>query len=313
MAQSDAAAALVLLEFEQSYGLGFVAGGRIVTCLHVVQGEDDITAHLADGRTLKVRGIAAVDAQRNLVVLDVGLLDIAGVKVAGDRLAEEGTAVTVFGMVADEGHARWVEGRIAALQVLGGSLSLYRLEGALPPDASGGPLVAGDGTVLGVVMATQIDDAVDLVALPWRYVAPLLLQNKELALSIINRKAPRREVPEHAVALLDGCSVEGLQATARALSTAIRLGAPAYNEGNIARCFHVYSEAARQLILSRGDCPGVQSALKAGLMRAEAMPELDLRAWAMRDAFDGLLSVIERYLDERSTGPKPLRKTSYLN
>jgi serine protease Do len=315
MAQSDATSALVLLEFEHSYGLGFVASGRIVTCLHVVQGEPSVDAHLADGRMLKVRGISAIDAQRNLVVLDVGLLDVSGVRSAGDRLCDEGTVVRVFGMVNGEEQARWTDGRIGAVQVLGGALSLYRLEGALPPDASGGPLVDGDGAVLGVVMATQVDEGVELVGLPWRYVAPLLLQNRELALSLLNRRVPRREVPEHSIAVLEGSSVDGLEEASRAISRAIRLGAPAYNEGNIGRCLQVYLDAAREVIDARRDCPGVQAVLRAGLVRADAMADLDLQAWAMRDAFDGLLAVIERYLVAHGggSGTSDGGRAGYLN
>ena len=312
MARFDAAAALVLLEFERSYGLGFVAQGRVVTCLHVVQGESTITAHLADGRSLAVRGVAAVDAQRNLAVLDLGLLDMAGVRGAGERLADEGTHVSLFGMVAGAGQARWVEGQVGALQVLGSELSLYRLDGALPADASGGPVLGPDGAVLGVAMVTQVDDEVQLVALPWRYVAPLLLQNKELPLSVINRKAPRREVPAHPVSLLDGSALGGLEATSQALALVIRQGAPAYNSGNVDRCFQLYAAAAHELIRQRDDCPGVQGALRAGLLRAEALDDVDAQAWALRDAFDGLLSVIDRYLDTRAPGRVP-GKVSYLN
>lgn len=304
MARTDAAASLVLLEFESSYGLGFVAQGRIVTCLHVVQGEKEITAHLADGRALAVRGLSAVDAQRNLAVLDVGLLDSAGANGVGDRMVDEGAAVRVFGMVVNEGHARWVEGQVAAVQVLGGGLSLYRLSGGLPHDASGGPVVAEDGTVIGVAMATQVDDEVEMVALPWKFVAPLLLKNRELALSILSRKPPKREVPEHSIALLDGSPHEGLEATMRALSGAIRVGAPAYNEGNVSRCYDVYADAARKVIAARGDCPAVQTMLKAGLRRAEGLDDVDAQAWAMRDAFDGVMSVIDRFLSSRGQVPQ---------
>lgn len=315
MAQRDATGALVLLEFESSYGLGFVAGGRIVTCLHVVQGEAEIDAHLADGRTLKVSGISAIDVQKNLVVLDVGLLDITSARLSSERFVDEGVAVEVFGMLSGESRARWVEGRLGPVQPMGEGFSLYRLDGNLPRDASGGPIVAEDGSIVGVVMATQSDEGVELVGLPWRYVAPLLLQNRDLPLSLINRRLPQREVAHHSIALLEGSAVEGLQATALAVSRAIRRGAPAYNEGSIGRCLRVYRAAARAVIDEREDCPGVQAILRAGLMKADATPDQDLQAWALRDSFDGLLSVIDRYLAARAGGmgsPEGGR-TGYMN
>ena len=86
------------------------------------------------------------------------------------------------------------------------------------------------------------------------------------------------------------------------IADAIRVGAPAYNEGDIARCYSVYEKAAQRLIDTRDDCPGVQLALRQGLARAQQLQELDSRAWAMRDAFDGLLMVIEKYLRANGGG-----------
>lgn len=306
----EAAASVVLLEFQQSYGLGFVApNGRIVTCFHVVADEPEIVAHLADGRVLPVQAVCALDSRRDLAVLDVGLLDATPVKAGGTRLAEEGQPVYVFGMVSGEGRARWVDAQLAAVQVVGASLTVYSLTGEVPPDASGGPLVGADGTALGVVTVAETDDGVVTLGVPWKYLEPLLRQNQELPLSVLSadsRKPPRREVPEHPLSLLEGSAPAGLEATTDTIAEAIRLGAPAYNEGDVARCFSIYAETAKRLIDTRDDCAGVQTALRAGLARASAMSDVDHQAWAMRDAFDGLLLVIEKYLRTNLT---PVRKT----
>jgi hypothetical protein len=307
---------VVLLEFQQSYGLGFVApNGRIVTCFHVVADEPEIVAHLADGRVLPVQAVCALDSRRDLAVLDVGLLDATPVKAGGTKLAEEGQPVYVFGMVSGEGRARWVDAQLTAVQVVGASLTVYSLTGEVPPDASGGPLVGADGTALGVVTVAETDDGVVTLGVPWKYLEPLLRQNQELPLSVLSadsRKPPRREVPEHPLSLLEGSAPAGLEATTDTIAEAIRLGAPAYNEGDVARCFSIYAETAKKLIDTRDDCAGVQTALRAGLARASAMSDVDQQAWAMRDAFDGLLLVIEKYLrtnltPARATGKPPLR------
>ena len=300
MTPLEAAASVVLLESQQSYGLGFVApNGRIVTCFHVVADEREITAHLADGRVLPVQGVCAVDTRRDLAVLDVGLLDATPVKAGSPKFAQEGQDVFIFGMVAGEGRARWVDARLTAVQVVGASLTVYSLTGQVPADASGGPLIGPDGTALGVVTVAETEEGVVTLCVPWRYVEPLLHQNQELPLTVLTsdqRKPPRREVPDHPLALLQGSVVSGLEATAEGLAEAIRVGAPAYNEGDIARCYAVYAAMARQLIDTRDDCPGVQTALRAGLKRASGLGDVDHQAWAMRDAFDGLLLVIEKYL-----------------
>lgn len=306
----------MLLEFQSSYGLGFVApNGRIVTCFHVVADEAEITAHLADGRALPVKGVCALDTRRDLAVLDVGLLDATPVRSAGSKITDEQQPVSVFGMVSGEGRARWVEARLANVQVVGAALTVYVLAGEVPPDASGGPLIDAQGQALGVVTVAETDEGITTLGVPWKYVEPLLRQNQDLPLSSLTteaRKPPRREVPEHPLTLLQGSAVSGLEATTEQISGAIRLGAPAYNEGDVARCFAVYTETARRLIDTRDDCPGVQTALRAGLERAMGMQDLDHQAWAMRDAFDGLLLVIEKYL-RSSVGPRKPGKPTLLN
>jgi hypothetical protein len=295
----EAASCVVLLEFQRSYGLGFVApNGRIVTSFHVVADERDILAHLADGRVIPVKRVAAIDSRRDLAVLDVGVLDATPARAPDLRLVDEGTLVHTYGMVPNEGRVRWADARVTAVQVLGATLTVYRLEGDVPSDASGGPIVASNGTALGVVTVAESDEGLITLAVPWRYLEPLLIQNNDLSLSALalaERKAPRREVPDHPLSLLEGCSPAGLDAATEAIAGAIRIGAPAYNEGDIDRCYRVYAETARRLIEVRRDCPGVQAALRAGLARAEGLEGVDHQAWALRDAFDGLLGVIEKF------------------
>ncbi len=319
MTPLEAATGLVLLEFKHSYGLGFVSPtGRIVTSFHVVVDEPEITAHLHDGRSIPVQTVSAIDLKRDLAVLDVGGLDATPVRGAGERLAEEGATCFVFGMVPNEDRARWVEARIASIQVLGRSLTVYRLEGDIPPDASGGPIIAQDGTALGVVTVAESDDGVITLGVPWRYVMPLIQQTSALPLKSLadnSKRPPKRQVPVHPLSLLNGSAVAGLEATTAVLSGAIRAGAPAYNEGNVKKCFDVYAQTARQLIDARGDCPGVQQALKAGLTRAQSLGDVDHQAWAMRDTFDGLLSVIGKFLQKQPVGAlsKKSGKPTLLN
>lgn len=308
----DAAAAVVLLEFKNSYGLGFVApNGRIVTCFHVVADEAEIVAHLGDGRVLPVRAVCAFDLRRDLAVLDVGLLDAMPVKPGPTRFVEEGLEVFTFGMVTGERRVRWTEAHVDSVQVIGSALTVYGLAGDIPPDASGAPVVDSTGATIGVAATLpQAEDGV--LVLPWRYVEPLLRQNRELPLSALSserRKPPRREVPDHPISLLQGSAVSGLETTSDLLADAIRLGAPAYNQGDIARCYTVYAEVAQRLIATRDDCPGVQVALRQGLAKAAKLEEIDLRAWAMRDAFDGLLVVIEKYLRAAGGGRRPGKAT----
>jgi serine protease Do len=104
-----------------------------------------------------------------------------------------------------------------------------------------------------------------------------------------------RHVPNHSLRLLEGCTDENLATLSRAISDAIDQGAPEYNEGKFVECYRVYVGAA--LELERGlpkTCSGPTHALENGRHAASGLEHPSEQAWAMRDAFDGLLDVIGR-------------------
>ncbi len=193
MTPLDAAAAVVLLEFNSSYGLGFVAGGRIVTCFHVVADEPRIVAHLHDGRVLPVRSVCAIDLRRDLAVLDVGLLDATPAKAGAHKLSGEGARTYTYGLVRGERRLRWAESSIDSVQVLGSALTVYGLTGDVPRDASGSPVIDEHGACVGV--AATVPHSKDAVlVVPWRYVEPLLQQHRQLPLSVLTMT--QRRLPE---------------------------------------------------------------------------------------------------------------------
>jgi hypothetical protein len=104
-----------------------------------------------------------------------------------------------------------------------------------------------------------------------------------------------RHVPHHALAMLDGCTQDDMNEVLRSVGDAIDVGAPLYNKGNVAGCYHMYEGAAvdleRQLPVA---CSGPITALRSGRTRAATAASPALSAWAMRDTFDGLVDVIER-------------------
>ena len=107
--------------------------------------------------------------------------------------------------------------------------------------------------------------------------------------------APERDVPVHDVKLLDGCSSADLKAVESRIDDAIAIGAPAYNRGDFFGCYVAYDQAAKDIeaALPRA-CKGPSRALQDGRRRAVSRPQTTQQAWAMRDAFDGLLDVIDR-------------------
>ena len=105
---------------------------------------------------------------------------------------------------------------------------------------------------------------------------------------------PPREVPVHAIAIFDDCPPDQLSFTVGSLANAIELGAPRYNAGDHVGCYRMYLGTATDLLSTLPACTGVRSALVAGMVRASVLQTYTERAWAMRDAFDGLLDAYQR-------------------
>ncbi len=104
-----------------------------------------------------------------------------------------------------------------------------------------------------------------------------------------------RNVPNHPTSLLQGCTSTDREFILLRLDLAIALGAPTYNDGNFYQCYAIYEEAARDI---EGDlsssCEGPARALAEGRRIATTRSSDSGKAWAMRDAFDGLIDVLTR-------------------
>ena len=145
--------------------------------------------------------------------------------------------------------------------------------------------------------------------IPIRYLKELLDDTDPIPLALFAEatsspgpKLPsvHREVPHHDVKLLAGCADRDLVQAGRTLGEAIQVGAPVYNERHFAACYHVYEGAALDLEKRLpAACKGPKKALRDGRLRADKLLDPSAQAWAMRDAFDGLIEVMERKLGGR--------------
>ena len=104
-----------------------------------------------------------------------------------------------------------------------------------------------------------------------------------------------RNVPRHELAILAGCDPREVRLIVESIDDAIALGAPTYNQGDFHGCYTTYRDAAERIeVALSSTCAGPAAALADGRARAIGLPTSAARAWAMRDAFDGLLDVIDR-------------------
>jgi hypothetical protein len=104
-----------------------------------------------------------------------------------------------------------------------------------------------------------------------------------------------RHVPNHSLRVLEGCTDGNLSTISIVLADAIDVGAPAYNEGKFDDCYRTYVGAALDLEKQLPKtCAGPAKALANGRQTASGLTRSSDQAWAMRDAFDGLLEVIAK-------------------
>lgn len=146
-------------------GTGFVIGaGKVMTNAHVVAGSDRAVVEVGGG-TLE-GAVVLYDAQRDLAVLDVPDLTAPALVFAAQD-AEPGSDAIVAGYPLD-GPYTLTPARIrATIQLRGPNIyadstvtrEVYTLRAQVRPGNSGGPLLAPDGTVLGVIFGAAIDEA----------------------------------------------------------------------------------------------------------------------------------------------------------
>lgn len=161
----------------QLEGSGFLfARERVMTNAHVLAGVHSPTVE-ANGKTYDAT-VVLYDSQRDVAVLDVPGLDNAPLSFAG--VAKPGDSAVVAGYPQD-GPFTAGAARVRSRQELKGpdiyqrstvTREIYSLRATVRNGNSGGPLLAPDGRVYGMVFATSVDDPQTGYALTGAEVAP---------------------------------------------------------------------------------------------------------------------------------------------
>jgi hypothetical protein len=272
----------------------------VVTTVSAAVRAGVVEGHLADGRQGPVEEVAALDPNRDLVLLRVAVHDAPPIELGLERFVEPGVRLFSPGDVLEQEETPFIERTVSTLRAVNDRLTLYVLSGVLPEEVSGGPLVDANGRLLGLASRARGQHGPVGVGVPRRYLTKMLQSGERLPPHLLQRLASRtpvtRRIPEHPLSLLAGCAPDGLQEIVATLIEVIEEGAPRYNAGDIEGCYLRYAEVAQRLIAAHEDCPGAQQALSDGLARAATSVSVDAQAWALRDAFDGLLTVAQRWL-----------------
>jgi serine protease Do len=309
-------------------GTGFVVGadGRIVTNLHVIFDVEhnagpavNVTVELLDGTKLVVERVVDIDPKQDLAVLAVKAGHALPVLALGDsdRVAT-GERVVAIGNPLGYLDYTVSDGLISGVRVFSPEVTRIQFSAPISQGSSGGPLFNNHGEVIGVAQGIAFDGqnvSQNLnFGVPANYIKPLLSQHggktlAEMRAAMAAAQPPpearpiQRDVPTHPLTILDECKPEAVARVFHAIGVAIHKGAPLYNQGDHEACYYLYEGTALR-VDREGWCKPLGDALLAGVTRAHSLTTFTEKAWAMRDAFDGILGVVARKIQSGDWPPE---------
>ncbi|MBA3457986.1 MAG: trypsin-like peptidase domain-containing protein [Deltaproteobacteria bacterium] len=299
-------------------GTGFIVDkrGLVATNLHVVAGSSEIKVKLHDNSQYIVMQIAGIDPGRDLAVLQIKptkplstlRLGDSDQMSAGDQVIAIGNPLGVFDYSVSSGLVSQVRAVCGPTEEKcpPGGLTLLQISAPISQGSSGGPLFNQFGEVVGVTTLIVAAGQSINFAVPGNYLKPMVAKPGAMSMQAfaeqtkIEEEGPPQDnvrimkmVPKHPVAILDGCNDKAIGDVLDAITSAIDIGAPLYNRGDIEACFRIYEGTSTKLERDP-PCAGVGKAFGEGLLRASTLGSFKEKAWALRDTFDGLIDVAQR-------------------
>jgi hypothetical protein len=302
---------VVLIKVPGGLGSGFVvsADGRVVTNFHVISGARSATVTTADGREFSAVEVMGADPAHDVAVLRIGAHGINALPLGESAAARPGEHIVAIGHPLGLGDTV-SDGLVSAVRQVSRDLSLLQISAPISPGSSGGPVFDDQGDVIGISTLFVAGGQNLNFAVPIDAVKPLL--RLERGVPIASWAAPEqraRKIPHHPLALLDDCPGEQLKTVVGNIDHAISIGAPLYNKGNYEACYRIYEAAALDTDKAVPSCAGPRRALLEGVHTADRLDSWSDKAWAMRDAFDGVLDVaVRKYSGETGAGGSPVSR-----
>lgn len=171
-------------------GIIIDSDGHIVTNNHVIDGSDNITVILHDGRELKAK-VVGRDAQTDLAVIKVDEKNLPYAELGDSSKLEVGELAVAIGSPMGTDYAGSVTAGIISglnreLFVGNRSMKLIQTDAAINPGNSGGALVNSEGKVIGINTLKLVRSQVEGMgfAIPINEAKPIieqLIQNKKVS------------------------------------------------------------------------------------------------------------------------------------
>jgi serine protease Do len=312
--------AIVSIRTPLGLGTGFLvrADGWVVTNLHVIEGADEALVTFSDKRSYPVLEVVSASAQHDLALLHIKATGLPVLRLGKSEAVRAGDTVVAIG------HPLGLEdtvsnGLVSAVREVG-ELTALQISAPIAPGSSGGPLFNDQGEVIGVATAILRGGQNLNLGMPVKYVEQLMQSPAPVTLAAFaaahaeppandaNLPHVKRNVPHHELSFWNGCDDDALRLVGHGIGEAIDVGAPLYNDGNFAACYHIYEGAASDLeqrLPKR--CQGPRQALAQGRSNAAKLKDPSAQAWAMRDAFDGITDALVRQMRKKheAAGKQP--------
>jgi hypothetical protein len=137
-------------------GTGFFvsADGYIITNFHVVDESTSLDVHVAGGKVYPAR-IVTTDPTNDVALIKIEAESVP-LSIAATKRIKKGAQVFTLGYPLPDLEGREQKatfGRINALSGLQGDIRYFQMDVPIQPGNSGGPLISGDGFVIGITSA----------------------------------------------------------------------------------------------------------------------------------------------------------------
>jgi serine protease Do len=287
----NAVSSVVLIRTPTGLGSGFVAaaGGKIATNFHVIRGATRASIVTSDRVEHEDVEVIALDEAHDVAILRIGARQLQPLTLGNSSLAKAGEHVVAIGNPLGLGSTV-SDGLLSAIRELP-QLTVLQISAPISPGSSGGPVFNDRGEVIGVSTFLLSGGQNLNFAIPINVVKPLLAGDKGTPLAAHVTPTTRRNVPHYPASILNECPAPQLKTIVGAIQQAINVGAPLYNQGNFEACYRIYEGAALEVQQTVQQCQGPKQALTVGIDSAKKLSGWSDKAWAMRDAFDGVLAV----------------------
>jgi Trypsin-like peptidase domain len=133
-------------------GTGFLisSDGKIVTCLHILEGLKAGSVKLSNGEVYSSFSIRAFDEQRDLAIVQISGFDLPTIAFGDSNQLQVGDAVLLVGSPFGLEHTV-TSGIVSAIRELPESGKVIQTDAAANPGNSGGPLLNAKGQAIGVL------------------------------------------------------------------------------------------------------------------------------------------------------------------